>query len=138
MSDEEYSETGTVHRSWIVRWLLMGIGSLALGLGVLGIFLPLVPTTPFVLLAAGCYMRSWPCMHRWLVTSPLLGPVITTWQTKRGLTLRTKVTTLMLVWLMLGSAALWLVESQVMQYGLVVLALVKTVVLARMRTVQSA
>lgn len=135
MSYEKYSETGTVHRLWVVRWLFIGIGSLSLGLGVLGIFLPLLPTTPFVLLAAGCYMRSWPRMYRWLVTSPLLGPVITTWQAKRGLTLRTKVTTLVLVWLMLGSAALWLVESQVMQYGLIVLALVKTVVLARMRTV---
>ncbi len=137
MLHEEYSEMGTVHRSWVVCWLLWGIGPLALGLGVFGIFLPLVPTTPFVLLATGCYMRSSPRMHHWLVSSPMLGPVITTWQAKRGLTLRTKVTTLVLVWLMLGSAALWLVENQIMQYGLVILALVKTIVLARLRTVQS-
>ena len=56
------------------------LGFLFLGLGFIGIFLPLLPTTPFVLLAAGCFAKSSPRWHHWLLTNPTFGPLISNWE----------------------------------------------------------
>ena len=70
-------------------WLLLGLASTAAGLA--GIVLPLVPTTPFLLLAAYCFARSSPVLHNWLVTHPTLGKPIDDWQRHRAISRRTKV-----------------------------------------------
>lgn len=62
-----------------MRILWAVCGGVALALGVLGVVLPLLPTTPFVLLAAWCFARSSPRLHNWLVTHPRLGPMIRDW-----------------------------------------------------------
>ena len=73
-------------------WLLLGLASTAAGLA--GIVLPLVPTTPFLLLAAYCFARSSPVLHNWLVTHPTLGKPIDDWQRHRAISRRTKVTSI--------------------------------------------
>ncbi len=66
------------------RMLWMSIGFAATGCGIAGIILPLVPTTPFLLLAAFAFARSSPLLHRWLVTHPRLGPPIRDWHKHRA------------------------------------------------------
>jgi uncharacterized membrane protein YbaN (DUF454 family) len=122
-------------RTGLLRWLLLAAGTLALGLGVLGLIVPGLPTTPFVLIAAACYIRSSERLYRWLISNHVFGPVVTTWQAERGLTIRAKLITLALVWITLGGAALFLVDSMVMKLVLLGLVCIKTVVLARIRTV---
>lgn len=67
------------------RWFLMALGWLAFVTGMVGIVLPLLPTTPFMLLAAALFARSSPRFHHWLLTHPWFGPPIVDWQQHRGI-----------------------------------------------------
>ena len=69
-------------------WLLAGL--LALLLGVIGIFLPLLPTTPFVLLAAWCFARGSARCEAWLLNHRLFGPIVRDWRVRRAVPLRAK------------------------------------------------
>jgi uncharacterized membrane protein YbaN (DUF454 family) len=70
--------------------LLVAAGLLALGLGLIGVVLPGLPTTPFVLLAAACFARASPRLHRWLTHHRFLGPMVRDWEAHRSLPLRVK------------------------------------------------
>jgi uncharacterized membrane protein YbaN (DUF454 family) len=72
------------------RLFWLGAGLLALGLGILGAFLPVLPTTPFVLLAAYCFARSSPRLHLWLMTHRTFGPNIRNWQAHGAISRRAK------------------------------------------------
>lgn len=74
-----------LHDSRVIRGVFLGLGSAALLLGLLGIFLPLLPTTPFVLLAAACFARGSERLHRWLLAHPVAGPIIHEWQAHRSM-----------------------------------------------------
>ena len=79
--------------------VLVAAGSVSLALAVLGVFLPLLPTTPFLLLASACYVRSSERLHGWLMGNPLLGPYIRNFKERRGIPLRGRVITVVLLWL---------------------------------------
>lgn len=70
-------------------WALAGLLSVALG--AVGIVLPLLPTTPFLLLAAVCFARSSPRLHDWLISHRTFGPLITNWERYRSIDRRSKV-----------------------------------------------
>ncbi len=78
-------------KSRIRRSAWAGGGVVALGLGIAGIPLPLLPTTPFLLLAAFCFSRSSKRLHDWLVSHPQLGPPIRDWNENGAIPLRAKI-----------------------------------------------
>lgn len=80
------------HASPLVRALLLAAGSLCMALGVIGIFLPLLPTTPFLLLAAACYARASRRFYDWLLANRTFGPLILEWRRHRSVPYRTKLT----------------------------------------------
>ena len=82
----------------IVKIFLATLGSLALVLGIVGIFVPLLPTTPFLLLAAALWVRSSPRLYEWLLTHRCLGEYIRNYRENRAIPLRAKVISLMLMW----------------------------------------
>ena len=86
----------------MVKPLYMAVGWLCLGLGCVGIFLPLLPTTPFVLLAAFCFSRSSRRLHRWLLTQRTFGPIIRDWNQHGIIRAHIKWTSIGLIVLMLG------------------------------------
>lgn len=74
-----------------MKWALLAVGWLSLGLGIAGIFLPLLPTTPFILLSAFCFSKASPRLHSWLINHPATGPLILDWQKNRVIRLRSKI-----------------------------------------------
>ncbi len=83
------------------RLLLLSAGFLALALGTIGIFLPILPTTPFVLLAAACFIRSSRRFYLKLVSHIWFGPLIENYMTYRAVPRRTKVTALLMLWVLI-------------------------------------
>lgn len=88
-----------------MRILFFTSGCLALVLGIIGIVLPVLPTTPFVLLAAYCFAQSSSRFHEWLVKHPLFGPFIHDWQTHRAIPKKAKY--LAFSMMTLSCAMLW-------------------------------
>lgn len=82
----------------ITKITLNIVGSISVLLAIAGIFLPLVPTTPFLLLASACYLRGSKRLHGWLMRNRLLGPYIAGIQQGRGIPLRAKIITIALLW----------------------------------------
>lgn len=85
--------------------LLITAGALSLMLGGIGIFVPLLPTMPFVLLAAVCFAGSSPAMHRWLCRSRFFGEYIENYQTNAGVSRSVKVRAIVFLWAGLGLSA---------------------------------
>lgn len=95
MSQAVYSDPPVPNR--LPRMLYLAGGCFFTGMAILGAVLPLLPATPFLLLASGCFARSSPRMHRWLLWSPLLGPILRDWRQRRGVTRKVKITAMLVV-----------------------------------------
>ena len=91
--------------------LLIACGTVSVGLGIVGIFVPLMPTTVFVLLGAACYARSSERFYLKLINNRLLGPYIRSSREGRGMRRRDKAIALSLLWVGIGATAIWSVES---------------------------
>ncbi len=109
-------------------------GSIALLLGLIGIFLPGLPTTPFVLLAAGCFAKASPRLHQWMLQHHLLGPMLRNWQEHRSLTKRTKWVAIVSMGLTI-SVSMWTFSGQPwIQIGLLTLAALGATMVLRIPT----
>jgi uncharacterized protein len=109
------------------------VGTVALGIGVVGIVLPVLPTTPFLLLAAACYARASERLYGWLLGQRALGPIIREWRATRSLPPGVKPRALATV-LITFTVSIVLVEELVIQAVLAATATVLTVFLVRMPT----
>jgi len=101
-----------------MKVLLNIVGSIAVLLGILGIFLPLLPTVPFLLLASACFARSSERLHRKLLHHKMLGPYLRDYEQGKGLPLKAKVTATTLLWASLAFA-LYRIESLAIGFALV-------------------
>ena len=113
--------------------ILIAAGSASLALAVLGLFLPLLPTTPFLLLASACYVRSSERLHGWLMGNRVLGGYIRNFQERRGVPLRAKVTTVVVLWLPL-LYSIYRLDLFWLEALLVIMGLTWSVLIFRMKT----
>ena len=106
-----------------IRLILVIAGTLFVAVGSVGIFLPLLPTVPFLLLAAACYARSSDTFHNWLMTNRWFGKEIKNYREGRGLPLKVKTFTISLLWITITSSALLFVSSFPWRIFLLVVAI---------------
>ncbi|MEO1267380.1 MAG: YbaN family protein [Myxococcota bacterium] len=115
-------ETTPMVRSPLLRAVLIAIGTLCVGLGILGAFLPVLPTTPFLLVAAACYARSSRRFYVWLLNAPAFGPLIRSYREHGVIPVRAKVMAVTMIAVTIGLSAafvipLWPVKILVVAIG---------------------
>jgi len=114
-----------------LRILLLTIGGVSLALGVIGIFLPLLPTTPFLLLTAACYIRSSLRFYNWLVSHPLLSKYLLPYLDGKGIPRKAKYYTTLPLWVSLLVSS-WLVPLVWVRAGLILIGVCVTVYIWRL------
>jgi uncharacterized membrane protein YbaN (DUF454 family) len=108
---------------------MIAAGTLFLLIGVTGIFVPGLPTTPFLLLTAGLYIRSSDRLYQKLLRNPWLGSYIADWQSSHRLSLKTKVASIGLMWLMIGISVGFAIESQLLRVIIILTGMTGTLVM---------
>lgn len=98
-------------KSGMLRRLLVGAGWLSLAAGVVGLFLPLIPSVPFLLLSVICFSRSSECFHSWLVQHKQLGPMLKSYLMHGAVPLRAKVLAIAMVWVSFPVTSFLFVEK---------------------------
>lgn len=121
------------HRNPLVRSALLTAGWLAVALGVIGIFLPVLPTTPFLLLAAACFVRSSQRFYRWLVDHPHLGPWFRDYLEGNGIPLKGKAYAIATMWVSIGISC-WLVPLFWARIGMLLSASLVSLYILRQKT----
>jgi uncharacterized membrane protein YbaN (DUF454 family) len=112
--DPERGPGNTVSSALIsgpARWVLIGVGFVCVALGALGAVLPLLPTTPFLLVAAACFARSSPRFYHWLLTRPGVGPVVREWRETRSVPRYAKAWAIASIVLVGGSSLVFFVGN---------------------------
>lgn len=97
------------------RGLLIGAGTVCTGLGIVGVFVPILPTTPFLLLAAACYVRASERFYQWLVNNRILGAYVRNYIDGRGIPIKIKIFTIVLLWLTIGLTTALAVQNTVVR-----------------------
>jgi len=119
-----------------MRYLWIVAGTVSLAIGVIGVAIPLLPTTPFLLLAAACYMRGSKRMHRWLMNNRVLGQYIRNYAEGRGVSVRFKIFTIALLWITILFTAFIILSEPIIQTILVLIAVLVSIHVARIKTLK--
>ena len=106
-----------------MKYLLIILGSISLALGVIGIFLPLLPTTPFLLLSAALYIRSSEQLYQWLINQKYLGAYIRNFREYRAIPLRAKIVSVSMVWITLTYCTITISEQIWLKATFILLAI---------------
>ena len=119
------------------RRLFVIAGTIALGIGVVGIIIPVLPTTPFLLLAAICYMRGSQRLYNALLCNRFIGSYVRNYLEGRGMSLKMKVWTLSLLWIAIVCTALLAIDSLIIRIILAVVLVGVTIHILLIKTVKN-
>ncbi|MEK6409118.1 MAG: YbaN family protein [Acidobacteriota bacterium] len=111
------------------------LGTMFLLVGVLGVVLPLLPATPFLLLASACYVRGSTTLHNWLMSHRYLGPYITNIKDKRGMPIKAKIITITVLWLSL-LFSMYRVDSLLLDSTLLIVGIGVTALILKLKTLE--
>ena len=120
----------------MMRVIYIVVGTIALVIGAIGLFLPVIPTTPLVILAAACYYRGSERLHAWILSSRWFGETIKNYQAGRGLTRDTKVRAIFLMWTTIIISAWFFVSNHFVRVAMIGVAIGVTVYLVRLPTLE--
>jgi uncharacterized membrane protein YbaN (DUF454 family) len=120
----------------MLRGALVGAGTFFLALGIVGIVLPILPTTPFLLLAAACYARGSRRFYDWLLGNRVFGRYIRNYREGRGITFRDKAVSIGLLWLTILFSVLLVVRNLWVKIVLIAIAVGVSTYLLAIRTLR--
>jgi len=118
---------------WVRVVLIVG-GTSSVAIGILGIFVPVLPTTPFLLLAAACYARSSQRFYDWLLNNKYFGNYIRNYRERKGIPLKGKALTLALLWATIGCSVVFAVEILFVRVLLILIAIGVSIHIFSLRT----
>lgn len=110
-------------RKTLVKGLFVIVGTLSLGLGVIGVFVPLLPTTPFLLLAAACYAKGSERFYKWLLQNRWFGTYIKNYRNGKGIPLKVKVFTIITLWVTILFSTFMFISDVLIQILLIIIAI---------------
>ena len=132
---EEEMRKDNVHiRNPVIRVVLVILGTLSVALGVIGAVLPVLPTTPFLLLAAALYARSSKRFYNWLLNNRMFGSYIRNYREGNGIPAKVKVFVICLLWLTIGSSAIFAIQNNYIRVLLFLIAIGVTAHLVAIKT----
>lgn len=140
MSNSNASQESNKHtkRHRITKILLIVAGTISLALGTIGIVLPILPTTPFLLLSAACYCRSSDRLYHWLLKNKLFGEYIKNYRAGKGIPLKTKIVALTVLWATIVYSAFFFIKILEIQLILLAVAVAVSVHILRLPTFKKA
>ena len=125
-----------ISKSRVLRGVLIAAGWLNVALGVIGIFLPVMPTTVFFLIAAACFARSSEKFYWWLLNNKQFGKLIRDFREKRGMSLKSKITAVSVLLLVIGYSAIFAVDSVVIKILLAMIGISVSIYLISLNTIR--
>ncbi len=120
----------------IKRIIFIVFGTLFLIIGTIGVFIPVLPTTPFLLLAAACYLRGSKRLHRWMINNRVFGEFIRNYMEGRGISLRQKIFTITFLWLMIIFSIFYVVYSFLLRILVFLIAVTVSIHIIRLPTLK--
>jgi len=122
----------------IKHLLFIILGTLFLVIGCIGLILPILPTTPFLILAAACYGRGSDRIYGWMMRNRLFGEFIKNYLEGKGIKSRQKIITLVFLWVMIIFTTAYIIENMIIRIFLLIIAFTVSVHILKLPTVQSA
>ncbi len=126
INDDEmkFKDSDTVvSHSKFIRGLLLTLGTIFAIVGLVGAFIPFLPTTPLLLLAAACYMHSSRRMYIWLMSNPIFGKFLRQYRSGLGITIKSKVIAIIFLWFSLSTSTIFLIPKQMWWAQIIMLAI---------------
>lgn len=120
----------------VLKGILVVSGTFFLVLGIIGIFIPLLPTTPFLLLAAACYARGSKKFYNWLINNKWLGEYIKNYQEGRGIPLTVKILSITLLWITITFSTIIIVSNFLLRIILIIIAIGVTTHILTIKTLE--
>ena len=119
-----------------VQILLITTGTFFVGVGIVGIFMPILPTPPFFLISAALYARSSKRFYNWLINNKIFGRFIKNYREGKGIPLRLKLVTIILLWITIGCSAIFAIDILWVRIILVIIAVGVTIHIIRIKPVK--
>lgn len=113
----------------MIKIIYIFLGCLSVFLGVLGIIIPGLPTTPFLLLAAWFFLRSNNKLHKLLINNNILGNYIRKYENNKAISIRTKIYSIAIMWVMISLSTIFLIESNFIKVIVLIVGLIGTIVM---------
>ncbi len=131
------SNRDTKKSNRIIRAILLITGTISLVIGIVGIFIPLLPTTPFLLLTAACYAQGSDRFYNWLLCNKLFGNYIKNYREGKGVALNVKIISLFLLWTTILFSVVFVVSALLIKIILITIAIAVTIHIFTIRNIKN-